>query len=385
MRGYVMLGLEPIAVEIACTAELSESSGFELKIGAPVSDAAIRESRVRLMGALSAMGVYVKGTITIEVLPRGVSLAELDLAIAVSVLEALGKIAIPEGAFCRAELALDGKLRPLCGTYAALSKLPKAFLAVVAPDNRAEAEAVGYSWVSSPATLAELVRQYPPQKGPGRIELAKPDTDYSELSSKRSAGFTKETLAKVKAAALERRSITLLGRPGSGGTLLARYYRSLLKLSEEQAREVMAVHSVAGILQSPLAVPFRAPHHSVSEAGLVGGGDKPRPGEASLAHGGVLLLDEVQEFRMAALQAVRRVVTQGYAEIACGASGRVRFPAVPCIVAVAPPCPRACREVCRCTSVEKERYNERLAIVPTSETIAIGTMTVAAMVGRKEG
>jgi magnesium chelatase family protein len=379
MKGYVMVGLEPIAVEIACTAELSELEGFDLKIGVDASDAAIRESRVRLVSALSAIGVYVKGSIAIEYLPKGVSLAELDLVIAVSVLEAVGKIAVPEGAFLRAELALDGKLRPLCGTYAALAKLPKAFLAIVAPDNRAEAEAAGYSWVVSPATLAELVRQYPPQKAPGRFELAKVESDSSIVSAMR--GVSEETLAKVKAAALERRSITLLGRPGSGGTLLARYFRSLLTLSEEQARDVMALHSVAGILQSPLQVPLRAPHHSVSEAGLVGGGDKPRPGEVSLAHGGVLLLDELQEFRMASLQAVRRVVTQGFSEIA-RAGARVRFPAAPCIVAVAPPCPRACREACRCTSVEKERYNERLAIVPTSETIEIGQMTVAAMMAR---
>lgn len=367
MRAYVTLGLEPIEVEILCSAQKVEREASDLKIGADVSEASLRESKVRVGAALSAMGVYVKGSIAIEYFPKGVSLAELDLAIALAVLEAIGVVTIPDGLYARAELALDGSLRPVCGTYAALSRLPKLSCAIVADANQAEAEASGTVWCESFRSLSDVAKYFRPKKGPGRYELAKPDPDIS------SHAFSKDTIAKVRAAASERRSITLLGRPGTGGTILARYYRSLLTLSEEQAREVMAIHSVAGILQSPLAVPFRAPHHSVSEAGLVGGGNHPRPGETSIAHGGVLLLDEAHEFRMAALQAVRRVATQGYSELSAGGGRVVRYPAAPCIVAVAPPCPRpsACREVCRCTDVEKERYFERLSVVPTSEQITI--------------
>jgi magnesium chelatase family protein len=379
MRAYVMLGLDPIAIEIGCEAKRVELEASRLEIEAPVSDAAIRESRVRILSALNVMGVFVSGSLTIESLPLGVSMAELDLALSLAVLEAIGEVTIPEGLYCRVAMGLDGSLRPVAGTYAALAKLPKLSCVVVAPENKSEADAAGMVFCESFRTLSEVAKYFPPKRGPGRYEISNVIAHDSALGK----AFDESTIEAVKRAAAERRSITLLGRPGSGGTLLARFYRSQLTLSEEQAREVMAIHSVGSVLQSPLGVPFRAPHHSVSEAGLVGGGTSPRPGEVSLAHGGVLLLDEVQEFRLAALQAVRRVVSLGYSEISSGGSRRVRFPAAPCVVAVAPPCPRACREACRCTSAEKERYQERLSVVPTTERIVVQQPSVAQLVGAR--
>ncbi|HEX2876461.1 MAG TPA: ATP-binding protein, partial [Polyangiaceae bacterium] len=138
-------------------------------------------------------------------------------------------------------------------------------------------------------------------------------------------------------------NLLFVGPPGSGKTLLARLLPTILPpLELDEAVECTAIHSVAGTLPSDTGIvtqrPFRAPHHSVSEAGLVGGGDIPRPGEVSLAHHGVLFLDELAEFRRAALEALRQPLEDGKVCIA-RARARAWFPARPVLVAAVNPCP----------------------------------------------
>jgi magnesium chelatase family protein len=160
-----------------------------------------------------------------------------------------------------------------------------------------------------------------------------------------------------------------MGPPGSGKTLLARLLPSILPpLELEEAVECTAIHSVAGTLPADTGIvterPFRAPHHSVSEAGLVGGGDVPRPGEVSLAHHGVLFLDELAEFRRAATEALRQPLEDGKVCIA-RARARVWFPARPLLVAAVNPCPCGHyghpRLPCRCSESVRERYRGRLS------------------------
>jgi len=161
----------------------------------------------------------------------------------------------------------------------------------------------------------------------------------------------------------------MMGPPGSGKTMLARLLPTLLPpLRFEEAIDCTAIHSVAGLLPNDRGVvcerPFRAPHHSVSEAGLVGGGDVPRPGEVSLAHHGVLFLDELAEFRRSALEALRQPLEDGFVNIA-RARARARFPARPLLIGAVNPC--ACgyfghpRLVCRCTESARDRYRGRLS------------------------
>jgi magnesium chelatase family protein len=164
-------------------------------------------------------------------------------------------------------------------------------------------------------------------------------------------------------------NLLMMGPPGAGKTLLARLIVTILPpLSFEEALETTAVHSVAGLLRADTGIvdtrPFRAPHHTVSEPGLVGGGPSPRPGEVSLAHNGVLFLDEFAEFRRSALEALRQPLEDG---TVCIARARTRawFPARPLVIAAMNPCPCGYRnhpqQSCRCGPGQIARYREKLS------------------------
>ena len=340
----------------------------------PIPDAALRESKVRVQAALAAgRGVHIVGLVNV-VLPDGASMTELDLAIALVCLEAIGLVQLPEGLYCRAELALDGTLRPVRGCFAALTVAKRLSMAVVSRHDRLEAEASGQPFMTHQC-LADVASVFAPRKvEPFAVKQTSPEytPEMFEKASKigGGAGFG-DAPEKVQAAALAGRSILLLGRRGSGMTILARYYHSFLTLNKDEAREVMQVHSSAGILDaSAFKVPFRAPHHSVSEAGMVGGGGRAMPGEVSLAHNGVLLLDELPEFRAAVLASIREARERCYVAIA--REGMLAgFPCRLRIVATASPCPRECRGACDCPGPSLERYRERLALVGELEVIRL--------------
>jgi magnesium chelatase family protein len=163
--------------------------------------------------------------------------------------------------------------------------------------------------------------------------------------------------------------LLMVGPPGGGKTLLARLLPGILPaLTFDEAVDCTAIHSVAGLLSPEQGIvtlrPFRAPHHSVSEAGLVGGGEVPRPGEVSLAHHGVLFLDELAEFRRAALEALRQPLEDGSVCIA-RARARAFFPARPLVVGAVNPCPCGYyghpRRNCRCSDEARRRYTSRLS------------------------
>ncbi len=173
----------------------------------------------------------------------------------------------------------------------------------------------------------------------------------------------------LEIAAAGHHNLLMIGPPGTGKTMLARLLPTILPpLTFEEAIETTAIHSVAGLVEPTKGVvsarPFRAPHHSVSEAALVGGGDMPRPGEVSLAHHGVLFLDELAEFRRPALEALRQPLEDGRVCIA-RTRARVWFPARPLVVGAVNPCPCGYfghpRRLCRCTRLGRRKYQSRLS------------------------
>jgi magnesium chelatase family protein len=369
----VLIGLEahPIRVEVSCT----RGPAFFQMVG--LAEAAVRESSVRVRGALARLGVLVdQYAITINLAPADLRKngAALDVAIALAVLAAVDLLPPTSlaGLLLVGELSLDGSLRPVTGVLPRLEGASRRGLrtAIVPRGNAAEAGLARGVSVLVAETLEQAVQHL---RGHRRLPRA-PATQFVPGASDASGD-----LAEVRGQASARRALEMaaagghnllfVGPPGSGKTLLARLMPTILPpLELDEAVECTTIHSVAGTLPSETGIvtqrPFRAPHHSVSEAGLVGGGDIPRPGEVSLAHHGVLFLDELAEFRRSALEALRQPLEDGKVCIA-RARARAWFPARPVLVAAVNPCPCGHlghpRLPCRCTESARERYRARLS------------------------
>ncbi len=369
----VLVGLEahPISVEVCCT---RGPSGFQM-VG--LAEAAVREARVRVEGSLAGLGVLLNQyAVTVNLAPADLrkSGAALDVAIALAVLGAIEVLDARRlsGLLLVGELALDGALRPVTGVLPRLDGAGRrgVHTAIVPRANAAEASLVRGVRVLVAETLQQIVDHV---HGKARLPDA-PQVDFVPDASPTGADLAEvrgQTKARrcLELAAAGAHNLLFVGPPGSGKTLLARLLPTLLPpLDLEEAVECTAIHSVAGTLPGDLGIvtrrPFRAPHHSVSEAGLVGGGDVPRPGEVSLAHHGVLFLDELAEFRRAAIESLRQPLEDGRVCIA-RARARAWFPARPLLVAAVNPCPCGFyghqRVSCRCKPGVRERYRARLS------------------------
>ncbi len=374
VHASTLVGLDahPIQVEVCST----RGPTFFQLVG--LAEAAVREARVRVAAALARLGVLIdEYAITINLAPAELRKggAALDVAIAVGVLAAIDRL--PTGALehtlMLGELSLDGALRPIRGVLPQLQGARERGLsrAIVPAGNAREAGLVSGMQVLVAPDLAALVDHL---TGGQRLTRA-PRTEFVPSSSGDGGG----DLAEVRGQHVARRALEIaaagahnllfIGPPGGGKTLLARLLPSILPpLSFEEAIETTSIHSVAGLIDPEHGVigkrPFRAPHHSVSEAGLVGGGDLPRPGEVSLAHHGVLFLDELAEFRRGALEALRQPLEDGRVCIA-RARARAWFPARPLVVAAVNPCPCGYfghpTRACRCSIARRKSYLSRLS------------------------
>ncbi len=376
-RSAAVVGVDALSVEIEINASGSGEQTSVAIVGLP--DAAVRESRERVRSALGASGyVHPFGHTTINLAPADVRKegAAFDLPIAVGMIAASSKIDPDrlDDNLIIGELALDGSVRAIRGALPiALHARQCGLKSLIVPaDNASEAGIVSDIEVIGVKSLAEAVEfingRIPIQ--PTFVDVKsyytahrKPAQDLVDIKGQ---DVVKRAL---EVAAAGGHNILMIGPPGTGKTLIAKRLPSILPLMAlEEALETTKVHSIAGNLEShtPLIVerPFRAPHHTISDAGLLGGQSNPRPGEVSLAHNGVLFLDEFPEFRRSVLEVLRQPLENGDVTIS-RAAGSMTFPADFQLVAAMNPCPcghyGSFQRQCRCTPPQIQRYRSKIS------------------------
>ncbi len=369
-----IVGLDAYPVRV----EADISPGLHAFIVVGLPDAAVQEARERVRSALKQSSLeFPRTRIAVNLAPADVkkSGTPFDVAIALAIMVAQGDLpsCFKTSMMVVGELGLDGSVRPVHGVLAValLAKQQGIEELIVPAENAAEAALIGAPLKIRPAkTLRTIVDHLV-----GRAEL--PEEPWQIPSLERSTSYTHD-FAAIRGQAQARRALEIAaagahnlvmqGPPGSGKTLLARSFPSILpSMTISEALDVTRIHSIAGILPATTLMterPFRAPHHSASMVSLIGGGAMPRPGEISLAHRGVLFLDEMLEFPRMVLESLRQPLEDGTVTVS-RAQGSLHFPARMMFLGALNPCPCGfmtdADRACTCTPIQVSKYRKRLS------------------------